>query len=83
MPVISEPNASNFVARFQFGGDCHEGAVEIVDRQALEMFLHALGEPQPAEQAAAADGEIQEGGDAAHGPRAGEAFQARRACPAR
>ncbi len=65
----------HFMAGFQFGGDSHKGAVEVFDVETFEMFLHALCQPQPAEQAAAADGEVEKGGDAAHGQRAGEAFE--------
>ncbi len=65
----------DFMAGFQFGGDSHKGAVEVFDVETFEMLLHALCQPQPAEQAAAADGEVEEGGDAAHGERACEAFE--------
>ncbi|MNT52286.1 hypothetical protein D3C72_1893060 [compost metagenome] len=39
------------------------------------MFLHTLGEPHAAEQAGAADRQVEQGGDASHGQRAGKGFQ--------
>ncbi len=65
----------DLMAGIDLGRDRDEWPVEILDVQAFEMFLHALGQPHAAEQAAAADGEVEETCDTAHRQRAREAFE--------
>ena len=51
------------------------GRSRSLDVQALEMFPHAVVEAHPAEETAAADGEVQQAGDPAHRQAAGEVFE--------
>jgi hypothetical protein len=55
--------------------DGDERAVEVLDVQAFQMLLHALRQPHAAEQAAAADRQIEQAGDTAHGQAAGKILQ--------
>ena len=63
------------MAAIEFRSDSHEGFRQLFDRQSLEMFLHALGEPHAAQQAAATDRQVEKRGDATHGQGPGEGFQ--------
>ena len=59
----------------KFRRDCDEGAVEIFDGDALQVFLHSLRQPHATDQAAATDGEVEKRRDPPHGQRSGKAFE--------
>ena len=65
----------DFVAGADFGGDADERLRQICEGRAVHVFLHARVELHAAEQAAAADVQIEQPEKPALGQAAGEFFQ--------